>query len=258
MPVSKKKSVNPRKGVYEKIIKEQDYKDYNNMVSITVSNFVVINENTPLDEPWIVALLQKFKKIRFHPIKTVLPIINWIIEKGIPEYITHIAFDFCGWNNKFNVLLDKLPIGLKYFAIVNQNTEEEVDKDDEDDEDDEDEIMDFNLNNLPNQLEELYINLSISFQSLYNLPPNLKILVIRSSLFNQSIDNLPITLETLIIENYSNCSMDKIKLDNLPPGLKHLYILKYILSTGSVNLSYVREVLPKSLVRISLPDYQYP
>lgn len=245
-----------KKGIYSKIEKDTEYFDYRNVISISRDGYVVITENTDFDDELTTMLFKKYKKIRFHPVKYALPLVNWITEGGIPDYIINIVLDFGGWVKSYDVIPGKLPAGLKYLAIDNQN-ENDINLGAEvADDENQANFYEFNgsVANLPPALEELHINSRSFNQPLDNLPPTLRILVIKSPKFNQSIDYLPITLETFILDKINNYEgFNKIKLDNLPPGLKHLYIIDIY-----HKFSYVRELLPKSLVRISLPGYQFP
>lgn len=243
------KKINYKKGIYEDINKKKEYADYDNILSITSEGFIVVNEKTDFSSQIVDIALKTYKKIRYHPIKDGILLLEHIMEYGIPEYITHLVFDFGGWSKIYNTLMDMLPSGLEYLGIDIQNKGDiyngEITNEDRDNK------YHFNepINNLPASLEELYIT-SLSFdQPLDNLPPNMKILVIKSDEFNQSIDNLPIGLEILIIDKNFMDNTNNIKLDNLPPKLKHLYVI-------CDKIIYTKELLPATLERISLPDYQ--
>ena len=236
-------------GIYEKI---EEYTTRNNVLfSVDDLGFVVINENINLEDSIMQNILKLYCKIKIRPFNRAQPIIDNIIKNGFPEYITHIHFEFSIWFKKWNNIFNKLPNGLKYL-VINSTNDTYVYDDDEEDEEDEEDYFQFNysLNNLPSTLEELYIYSSCFNQPLNNLPCNIKILFLRCFDFNQSIDNLPIGLETLIIDkgNYA-VHVQNINLDNLPINLKHLYIF-------CKKITYVKELLPPSLVKISLPDYQ--
>ncbi len=233
-------------GIYEKI---EEYTTRNNVLfSVDDLGFVVINENINLEDSIMQNILKLYCKIKIRPFNRAQPIIDNIIKNGFPEYITHIKLEFELWLNRWNSIFTKLPNGLKYLAINTQYDNDGA----LDDEPDDDDYFQFNysLNNLPSTLEELYIHSSCFNQPLNNLPCNIKILFLKCFDFNQSIDNLPIGLETLIIDkgNYA-VHVQNINLDNLPINLKHLYIF-------CKKITYVKELLPPSLVKISLPDYQ--
>jgi len=246
MPVKKQKDT-IKDGIYKDILNKTQYVEGCDKFSIDKQGFVVINENTDLEDSFVGIVLQNYRKLRIKPYYKAQPIIDYILKHGFPEYITHIQFDFSIWLTKWNVIFDKLPCGLKYLGIDSTNIEDASFDWDNDNVDSYQ--FNYSINNLPDTLEELYIYSATFNQPLVNLPSGLKVLFLNCYEFNQSIDNLPVRLETLIIEKGNGSLIRNIKLDNLPPNLKHLYIL-------CDEIEYTKELLPPSLVRISLPDYQ--
>lgn len=102
----------------------------------------------------------------------------------------------------------------------------------------EDIYTDFDLTNLPTQLEILEIN-SINNINLSNLPNRLRELVIESE-FDSSLDFLPESLEELVIKNSQN---NQINLDFLPTNLKSLIFIGRKNSIPINNLPINLEVL---------------
>lgn len=77
-----------------------------------------------------------------------------------------------------------------------------------------------NIDNLPNNLETLFLNSSCEFnQSIDNLPQNLETLILGGE-FNQPINNLPLNLKTLMFW----CKFNH-PLINLPPKLENLVFI---------------------------------
>lgn len=102
-------------------------------------------------------------------------------------------------------------------------------------------------NDLPINLEELYINCGYFNKPLDNLPENLKILsFIEGSLFNFPLKNLPTTLCELVLGYEFNHP-----LDYLPENLK-------ILSIYSRKFNYMIDNLPNSLFELNLCEYNKP
>ena len=102
----------------------------------------------------------------------------------------------------------------------------------------EDTYTDFDLTNLPPQLEILEIN-SINNINLSNLPNRLRELFIESE-FDCSLDFLPESLEQLVIKNSQN---NQINLDFLPTNLKSLIFFGRKNSIPMNNLPINLEVL---------------
>lgn len=102
-------------------------------------------------------------------------------------------------------------------------------------------------NDLPINLEELYINCGYFNKHLDNLPSNLKILsFIEVSLFNFPLKNLPTTLYELVLGYEFNHS-----LDYLPENLK-------ILTIYSRKFNQTLDNLPNSLFELTICEYNKP
>lgn len=130
------------------------------------------------------------------------------ILKNITNDIKHISIQDCVFNSK----LDNLPLHIEKLWIDTNYQDP----------------FEHELNFLPSNLNELSIMCEYN-KPLDDLPPNLQTLFIHSSIFNQRIDNFPKKLKYLAILS-GDFSYD-IDLNNFP-CLEKLYVhcglLKFI------------------------------
>lgn len=238
-------------GIYKQIL--QDKKNINaKCFSINKEGFVIVTENTDLDDKVFQDALLYYKKLSIKPQYLTLNIIEWFLN-GIPDCITHLYINMGFYDS---IILTKLPKSLKYLCIdckkINSYNQEYYKIKNKFNLVNKFEYFNSNIDNLPSDLEELYIYSSYFNQPVDHLPFGLKVLIICSQFFNETLDHLPIGLETLIIDKNSVIDRNlKINISNLPSGLKSLYII-------CEYLDYDISTLPKKIERISLPNYQYP
>ncbi len=99
-----------------------------------------------------------------------------------------------------------------------------------------------NIDNLPNNLETLFLNSSCEFNlSIDNLPQNLETLILGGE-FNQPINNLPLNLKTLMFW----CKFNH-PLYTLPAKLEHLVFI-------DKNFNYPINFLPNTIKHLQFHE----
>lgn len=176
--------------------------------------------------------------------------------KHITPNITKLILDFYNYSD---VKVNNLPSTVKELQILQNNTSKHT----------------FNntLDNLPYELEILYIDSNQYNQSIDKLPTTLIELSIESEHFNQSLDNLPYNLQTLNIklptfnQSVANLPSDlkclfitsntfNQSLDNLPTSLEYLEIDKiYLNYKYDFNYEYALDNLPPNLKSLTINEH---
>ena len=172
------------------------YEFEGNTCVLTIAYQDAFSTENPLEDPELMSLLgTKYTKISYELVG--FPLDN------IPNGVTHLDIT----HPCFNSPLDYLPTSLIYLRIGGLMYEESC--------------FDQPLNFLPRGLKILILETLENYtHPLDNLPPNLEYLYILNREYNLPLDNLPPSLKTIYKLNYSN-GYDA----DTYPDIKHLWYL---------------------------------